>query len=63
MDNTSVIALLDVSDSQAMAIERVPAIMDFYFLPDMGRMNWDSSPTRWKRCSCTRVMTPSRVCI
>jgi hypothetical protein len=32
-------ALLNISNLDAVPIQRVPSIMDFNFLPDMGRMN------------------------
>jgi hypothetical protein len=42
-------ALLDVPDLDAATIQRMPTIMDFNFLPDMGRMNgkwsWAAIPT------------------
>jgi hypothetical protein len=31
--------LLHVSDLDTATVQRMPTIMDFYFLPDMGRMN------------------------
>jgi len=31
--------VLDVLNEQSTPVERVPAIMDFHFSPDMGRMN------------------------
>jgi hypothetical protein len=48
-------ALLNISNLDAVPIQRVPTIMDFNFLPDMGTMNgqWQleektgSSVTRW----------------
>ncbi|WP_454693449.1 hypothetical protein [Achromobacter aegrifaciens] len=39
MDNPMSAALLDVSNLNAAPKQRMPSIMDFYFLPDMGRMN------------------------
>jgi uncharacterized membrane protein YhdT len=40
MNYTAAWALLAVLRPQAPAIERVPAIVNFNFVPDMGRMNW-----------------------
>ncbi|KVE38699.1 hypothetical protein WS69_07980 [Burkholderia sp. BDU5] len=31
--------MLDISDLDATPVQRMPAIMDFDFLPDMGRMS------------------------
>jgi hypothetical protein len=39
MDYAAAHALLAVLRPQAPAVERVPAIVNFNFLPDMGRMN------------------------
>lgn len=39
MDNATASTVLAVLRPQTLAIERVPAIVDFNFLPDMGRMN------------------------
>jgi hypothetical protein len=39
VDYATSAALLDVSNFDAAPIQRMPAIMDFNFLPDMGRMN------------------------
>jgi hypothetical protein len=39
VNNPAVGALLTVLASNTATIERMPAIMDFNFLPDMGRMN------------------------
>jgi hypothetical protein len=39
MDDTTAGALLAVMRSYASAVERVPAVVNFNFLPDMGRMN------------------------
>lgn len=39
MCHTAAAALLDVSNLDPATIERMPTIMDFNFLPDMGRMN------------------------
>jgi hypothetical protein len=42
MDHRSVIALFAIAYPDATAIKRMPAIMNLYFLPDMGRMNGHS---------------------
>jgi hypothetical protein len=39
MDNAVTTALFNVSNLDPAAIQRVPTIMDFHVLPDMGRMN------------------------
>ena len=39
MDNAVATALFNVSNLDSAAIQRVPTIMDFHVLPDMGRMN------------------------
>jgi hypothetical protein len=39
MDNTAASTLLSVLRPQTPAIERMPAIVNFKFLPDMARMN------------------------
>lgn len=38
MHYVAVAALLDVTNLDAVTIQRVPAIRDFNFLPDIGRM-------------------------
>ena len=38
MDDTAAGALLAVMRSNSSAIERMPAVVNFNFLPDMGRM-------------------------
>jgi hypothetical protein len=38
MDDAASTALLDVSNPDPTPIQWVPTIMDFHFLPDMGRM-------------------------
>ena len=38
MNNFTDRAPLDILSSNPAPIQRVPAVMDFYFLPDMGRM-------------------------
>jgi hypothetical protein len=39
VDYSASAALLNTSNLDAVPIQRVPSIMDFNFLPDMGRMN------------------------
>ncbi|SAL07495.1 hypothetical protein AWB78_08602 [Caballeronia calidae] len=39
MDDLTSAATLDVSNLDATPIQRMPAIMNLDFLPDMGRMN------------------------
>jgi hypothetical protein len=39
VNNPTVGALLAVLASNTATIERMPPVMDFNFLPDMGRMN------------------------
>ncbi len=39
MDDAAAGALLAVLRSYASAVERMPAVMNFNFSPDMGRMN------------------------
>jgi len=39
MHDAAAAALLDVSNFNAATIQGMPTIMDFNFLPDMGRMN------------------------
>lgn len=39
MDNATASALLTVLHAQTPTVERVPAIVNLDFLPDMGRMN------------------------
>jgi len=39
MDHPSAAALLNISHQDAVLKQRMPTIMDFNFLPDMGRMN------------------------
>ena len=38
MDNLTACAPLDILTSNPASIQRVPAVMDLNFLPDMGRM-------------------------
>jgi hypothetical protein len=55
VNNPAVGALLTVLASNTATIERMPAIMDFNFLPDMGRMNG-----RWRsgaKTICSRGLT------
>ncbi|WP_232437892.1 hypothetical protein, partial [Burkholderia ubonensis] len=47
-------AILDVSNLDAATIQRMPTIMDFNFLPDMGRMN--ASLRRGARIGCSPVL-------
>jgi hypothetical protein len=44
MDDPTSAALLNISNLDATTKQRMPTIMDFNFLPDMGRMNgnWQS---------------------
>jgi hypothetical protein len=53
VDYSASAALLNISNLDAVPIQRVPTIMDFNFLPDMGRMNgqWPSEG----RTGCLRV--------
>jgi hypothetical protein len=48
MDDPTSAALLNIPDLDATTIQRMPTIVDFNFLPDMGRMNlqwpWAGSP-------------------
>jgi hypothetical protein len=39
MDDPTSATLLNISNLDATTIQRVPTIVDFNFLPDMGRMN------------------------
>jgi hypothetical protein len=39
VDYSASAALLNISNLDAVPIQRVPTIMDFNFVPDMGRMN------------------------
>ncbi|WP_321857461.1 hypothetical protein [Paraburkholderia tropica] len=39
MDDSTSTTLLHISNLDATAIQRMPTILDFDFLPDMGRMN------------------------
>jgi len=39
MDDPTSAALLNISNLDATTKQRMPTIMDFNFLPDMGRMN------------------------
>ncbi|AOJ73459.1 hypothetical protein WS83_14965 [Burkholderia sp. MSMB2042] len=39
MHHAAAAAILYVSNLDAATIQRMPTIMDFNFLPDMGRMN------------------------
>jgi len=39
VDYTTSTALLDFSNLDATTIQQMPTIMNFNFLPDMGRMN------------------------
>ncbi len=39
MHHAAAAAILDVSNLDAATIQRMPTVMDFNFLPDMGRMN------------------------
>jgi hypothetical protein len=39
MHHTAAAALFDVSDLDSATKQRMPTIMDFNFLPDMGRMS------------------------
>ena len=47
--------LLDISDLDALAVQWMPTIMDFDFLPDMGRMN--ATCASGARTSCLRGRT------
>jgi hypothetical protein len=39
MDNAAATALFNISNLDTTAVQRMPTIMDFDFLPDMGRMS------------------------
>jgi hypothetical protein len=39
VDYSASAALLNISNLDAVPIQRVPTVMDLDFLPDMGRMN------------------------
>ena len=39
MDKTSGLAILAALPTQALAVKRMPAVMNHDFLPDMGRMD------------------------
>jgi hypothetical protein len=39
MDETSGLAILAALPTQALAVKRMPAVMNHDFLPDMGRMD------------------------
>ncbi|MGA7782828.1 MAG: hypothetical protein WCA85_34675, partial [Paraburkholderia sp.] len=59
MDDPTSAALLNISNLDATTKQRMPTIIDFNFLPDMGRMigNWPSagltgcSPARYGQAS------------
>ena len=60
VDDPTSAALLDISTLDTTTIQRVPTIVDFNFLPDMGRMNrnWPSGG----KAGCSRVhLVPANV--
>jgi hypothetical protein len=54
-------ALLNISNLDAVPIQRVPSIMDFNFLPDMGRMNGALRLEENDGSSRTRLRAHTRV--
>jgi hypothetical protein len=58
MDHPTSAALLNISNLDATTKQRMPTIVDFNFLPDMGRMNgnWCTGARR----ICCRVLAGSR---
>jgi hypothetical protein len=63
MDNFTGCAPLDILPSNPASIQRVPAVMDLNFLPDMGRMTarllGDAMPFRYQRETCGHRVTAS----
>lgn len=58
MDDPTSAALLHIPDLDAATKQRMPTIMDFNFLPDMGRMNgnWQSAdPTGYLQARCEQA--------
>jgi hypothetical protein len=55
MDDPTSAALLNISNLDATTKQRMPTVMDFNFLPDMGRMNgnWPSAGA----ISCSLALT------
>jgi hypothetical protein len=47
MDNAARAALLDVSNLDTAPLEPMPTIVDYSFLPDIGRMNGNSPSANW----------------
>ncbi|CAB3809381.1 hypothetical protein [Pararobbsia alpina] len=54
MDDPTAAALLDVSNLDAVPKQRMPPILDFDFLPDMGRMNGQWPSAEKIGCSAAR---------
>jgi hypothetical protein len=61
VDYTTAPALLDVPNLDAVTIQRMPTIMDFNFLPDMGRMNGKWQQREIRGCSATQWQVRRRV--
>ena len=58
MHHAAAAAILYVSNLDAATIQRMPTIMDFNFLPDMGRMN--ASLPSVARAGCSPIRSPAR---
>ena len=65
MDDPTPAALLNISNLDATTKQRMPTIMDFNFLPDMGRMNgnWPSVAAISSSLGRTAGVIARRQCI
>jgi len=61
MDDPTSAALLNISNLDATTKQRMPTIMDFNFLPDMGRMNGNWPWAGAAGCSAIHPRAHTRV--